>query len=336
MSAILRLALGLALAMPLVAAAQAQQACQAIAEQARRSTSDQVPGPVVLPGQRQPPRLQEVSTLIETLRTRFRPTPELFKEAAALNDPGEYGTFWQAGPELHALEVEGGTAHCSSFVFFTVDPNGEATLVERPPAAQRKDGEMRMCSGAGSTGFIGTVNGSPAFLLQEGKDQDVEIGVTVWKDRRWQPECTVSLHFGAAFSIGERFCSGVDCDAAANAGLAMAKRFDNNPKLREQEEAKLSPVERDAFLAVPPFPEKTLPTFGSKTGFHDFGCDEVVLPVKIGGRLYVGRLGHGSIGWRCFNDFVFALYAPKDGALEPVAGITIDKVRAAPIEATVK
>ena len=41
-------------------------------------------------------------------------------------------------------------------------------------------------------------------------------------------------------------------------------------------------------------------------------------------------------GWRCFDDFVFALYAPKDGGLEPVAGITIGKARAAPIEAAVK
>jgi len=87
---------------------------------------------------------------------------------------------------------------------------------------------------------------------------------------------------------------------------------------------------------LPPFAEKDLPTFGSKTEPHDFGCGYSLLPVKIGGQLHLGRLGHGAIGWRCFNDFVFALYAAKGGGLEPVAGITIDKVRAAPVEATVK
>jgi hypothetical protein len=199
-------------------------------------------------------------------------------------------------------------------------------------------------SGAGSQGLVGTVGGEPAFFVQEGMDQDFEIGVSLWRNRAWQPECKLSLHFSAAFSIGERFCSGVDCEAAASAALSLAKRIDKNPKLQEQEEVKLSAPEREAFRkmlphrpeGLPPFAERTLPTFGNKTEFHDFGCGESLLPVKIDGQLYLGRLGHGSIGWRCYNDFVFALYAPKDDGLEPVAGITIDKVRAAPVEPTVK
>jgi hypothetical protein len=349
MSPILKLALGLALVLPLTVTARAQQACKAIAEQARRYTPpadgaflfpvqglDQMPGAVVHLGRRQDPHMQEASWLIDIMRASFRPTPELLKAASELNYIGGAGTSWQIGHGLHALEVEGGTAHCSGFVFFMADPNGPATLVERPPASIGKDGEMRLCSGVGSEGLVGTVNGDPAFILQEGKDQDFDIGVTLWKDKRWQPECKLSLHFNAAFSIGERFCSGVDCGAAANAGLALARRFDGNARLQEQEEATLSAPERETFQKTPPFPDKTLPTFGSKAQHHDFGCDETVLPVKLGGRLYVGRLGHGSIGWRCFNDFVFALYAPKDGELEPVAGITIDKVRAAPVEATLK
>jgi hypothetical protein len=350
MRAILRLALGLALALPLAVTAQAQQACETIAEQARRYTPpadgtflfpvqglDQMTDSVVHLGQRQDPSMQEASKLIDILSTRFRPTRELLEAAQALNQPGGYGTLWQIGRGLHAIEVEGGTAHCAGFLFFAADPNGRATLVGEPPATHSPgEGSMHLCSGVGSEGLVGIVKGEPAFFVQEGMDQDFEIGVTLWSDERWQPECKLSLRFSAAFSIGERFCNGVDCEAAANAGLALAKRFDGNTKLQEQEEAKLSAPEREAFQKLPPFPEKTLPTFGSKAEFHDFGCDEVVLPVKIGGRLYVGRLSHGSIGWRCFNDFVFALYAVTNGEAVPVAGITIDKVRAAPVEATVK
>jgi hypothetical protein len=166
-------------------------------------------------------------------------------------------------------------------------------------------------------------------------DQDFDIGISLWRNKDWQPECKLSLRFSAAFSIGARSCKGVDCEAAANAGLALAKRFDGNDALQEQEEAKLSPAERDAFEKRPPFPDKELPAFGSKAD-HDFGCTEVALPVKIGDRLYIGRLSHGSIGWRCFNDFVFALYTVKGDELVPVAGIAIDKVRAAPVEVTVK
>ena len=342
MNAILRLVLALVLALPPAVTAQAQQACQAIAEQARRYTPpadrtflfplqglDGMPGSVVRLSRKQP---------IEVLHTRFQPTPELLNAATALNYPGNDGAaLWDIGQGLHALGVEGGTAHCSGFVFFTADPNGQATMVELPPAIRHpKDGSMQLCSGTGSEGLVGTVRGQPAFFLQEGMDQDFTIGVSLWRDKAWQPECKLSLRFSAAFSIGERFCKGVDCEAAANAGLALAKRFDGNDKLQEQEEAKLSPSELEAFRKMPPFPEKTLPTFGSKAEFHDFGCAESVLPVKIGGQLYLGRLSHGSIGWRCFNDFVFALYTVKDGEPVPVAGITIDKVRAAPVEATVK
>ena len=345
MTMTVKLALGLALALPLAGTARAQQACEAIAEQVRLLPADAtfvfpmgtlaaMPGSAVHLGQSLERRAREASALIDILRTRFRPTPELLKEAMELNYPGEFGTVWQIGRGLHALEVAGGTAHCADFLFFVADPNGRATPVERPPAARRKDGEMRLCSGVGSEGLVGTVKGDPAFFLQEGKDQDYEIGVTLWKDKAWQPGCTVSLHFGAAFRIDERFCGTVDCGAAAEAGLSLAKRFDK--RLPEQEEAKLDAQELEAFRAMPPSASKELPTFGSKSQPRDFGCDDVVLPVKVEGRLYVGRLGHGSIGWRCFNDFVFALYAPKDGDLEPVAGITIDKVRAAPVEATVK
>jgi hypothetical protein len=180
------------------------------------------------------------------------------------------------------------------------------------------------------------VRGEPAFFLVGGMDQAFDIGISLWRDKDWQPECKLSLRFSAAFSIGERFCNGVDCEAAANAGLALAKRFDGNDKLQEQEEAKLSLAERDAFEKRPPFVETSLPTFGSKAQFHDFGCTEAALPVKIGGQLYIGHLSHGSIGWRCFNDFVFGLYTVKGDELVPVAGITIDKVRAPPIDVTVK
>ena len=90
MRAILRLALGLALALPLAVTAQAQQACEAIAEQARRYTPpadgtflfpvqglDQMTEFVVHIGQRQDPRMQEASKLIDILSTRFRPTRKL-------------------------------------------------------------------------------------------------------------------------------------------------------------------------------------------------------------------------------------------------------------------
>ena len=84
MSILFKLALGLALALPLAAAARAHQACEAIAEQARRYTPpadgtflfpvqglDQTPGSVVRLGQRLNPRQQEAPALIDMLRTRF-------------------------------------------------------------------------------------------------------------------------------------------------------------------------------------------------------------------------------------------------------------------------
>jgi hypothetical protein len=350
MNATLKLVLALVLALPPAVTAhaqQAQQACQAIAEQARsyKPPTDgtflfpleglaQMPNSVVHLSPKQDP----TPPAIESLRTRFKPTPELLEAATAFNYPGNDGpVLWDIGQGLHALEVTGGTAHCAGFLFFAADPNGHATLVGAPPATKSPgEGSMHLCSAVGSAGLVGTVRGEPAFFVQEGMDQDFTIGVSLWRNKDWQPECKLSLRFSAAFSIGERFCNGVDCEAAANAGLALAKRFAGNDKLQEQEEAKLSPSERDAFEKRPPFPERTLPTFGSKAEFHDFGCTESALPVKIGDQLYIGRLSHGSIGWRCFNDFVFALYTVKGDELMPVAGIAIDKVRAAPVEATVK
>lgn len=100
MTATLKLVCGLALALPPTVTARAQQACEAIAEQARNYKPptdgrflfplqglDQMQGSVVHLGQRQDPRMQEPSRLIDILRTRFRPTSELLNAAQVLNSP---------------------------------------------------------------------------------------------------------------------------------------------------------------------------------------------------------------------------------------------------------
>jgi hypothetical protein len=62
----------------------------------------------------------------------------------------------------------------------------------------------------------------------------------------------------------------------------------------------------------------------SAAPFKGFGEEAVAFSVVLVGATFIGRLGHGAIGWRRYPDYVLAHYRPlhkSDGdALEPVAG----------------
>ena len=61
----------------------------------------------------------------------------------------------------------------------------------------------------------------------------------------------------------------------------------------------------------------------------------VFLPIVVGGETYLGRVGHGAIGWRKAPDYLFAAYKKVGDSLEPVAGFYISKTRGKPLSATV-
>lgn len=154
MTATLKLVCGLALALPPTVTARAQQACEAIAEQARSykpptdgrflfplQGMDQMQGSVVHLGQRQDPRMQEPSRLIDILRTRFRPTSELLNAAQVLNSPAGMEPCGKRGgvctPSKSRVEPRTAPTSCSSPRIRA--PRRRSLTRRLPPIAPGKD-----------------------------------------------------------------------------------------------------------------------------------------------------------------------------------------------------
>ena len=221
-------------------------------------------------------------------------------------------------------------------MFFELAPDGRADEVADPPIiVNGTNGRLLFCTGFGVWSAIGQMGGDPAFIARIGSDQDEEVRLTPWRDHAWQQECRFAVHFAADFAVDEQYCKGIDCAVVSERARALAMQFDKDP---------------GSFAQLPKIDDKSLallsasaelPTFGKGSpSLQGFGEDSVAFSVVLGGTTFIGRLGHGAIGWRRYPDYVLALYRPlqrSDGdALEPVAGIHIAKTRTEPVEVTVK
>ena len=125
------------------------------------------------------------------------------------------------------------------------DPEANRLFLEI--LANRKDGDMMPCSGAGSIARIGTAGGLPAFVVENGADQDETITVTPWRDHAWQQACTVSVHYDAVFSANtlhimsweevEQLFAHIAQVTTDNATLAIYGPFNYNGEYSSQSNA---------------------------------------------------------------------------------------------------
>jgi hypothetical protein len=323
-------------------AMRAQQACQTLAERIRTAEpsadqDDPWRSPVqVLAAQRDPwisiDRGNSLTTKAATdqLKGELRASPRLLEAVASLVGLGEYMRLRRFGTsELWAAEVNQGSANCQSFVFFTARAGGQADVVD-PPAelANRKDGSMSPCSGFGSIAFAGVAGGKPTFIVEEGRDQHERISLTPWQGG-WQKSCEASLDFTSEIDVSERFCArGLDCAAASEQAKALVLRYDKDA---------------NAFAAgtpVSPKPESSrpigsrdFPSFGQKPQYiaAQFSETTVSVPITLGSETLIAKIGHGSIGWRTYPDYVVGLYRPVGDDFEAVAGVILTVKRAKPV-----
>jgi hypothetical protein len=316
----LRSGLLLVLALAAAPAAEAQDACQAVADQIRR---DGVP------------ELAHGSAmrLEEALPASFKPSPALKKALSELAVGGGNLRLQRAGQSaLHAASVNEGSANCQSFVFFEMSPDGRADIVVEPPIiVNGRNGVLLFCTGFGVESALGEIAGEPAFIVEIGKNQDEEVRFTPWRDHVWQKECRIAVRYSTRFSVDEQYCQGVDCGAVSARARELAMRFDKDP----DSFANLPQVD-DKYVPLLSGPAE-LPTFGkSSPSQQNFGEESAVWSVVLGGQSYVARLGHGAIGWRKYPDYLLALYRMDGDKLEPVAGIRIAKTRGKLVDVTVK
>ena len=254
------------------------------------------------------------------LRDEWRAPPDLLKVIVAQGQP----TIYRFGTsDLYMSEVVAGTMDCEDDVFFEARSGTAARGVKSP----LKEEPGLLCYWM--TGRAGAVGGVPAFLVQDDRDNTVELTVTPWRDGKWQPACGVSLAFANRFEAIERFCAARgesgSCDAFADRALALARAADETPKPADGS-APAGTVTPDAPV------EPDLPTFGHKVTAKDiqttsFSEDTVFRRADVDGRRVLARIGHPSIGWRVWRDYLVAFYREDGDKLVPLAGIYVTKTR---------
>jgi hypothetical protein len=302
-------------------ATRAQQTCQAVASELRSGKSAIDPSPE---------RKLDPNQAIDVLQGEFRASPGLMEAVAKKLLPDSVSvSLYRFGDTASwgAKVLDSGTAHCEYFAFFIRASDGTSKIFDEPPVLRdaRERETLATCFDGSAT--IGEAGGGPAFILQNGQDQDKTITITPWRDGAWQKTCTVAAHYDAIFTVTNRYCQGIDCAKVSEFGRRLAVQTDKDPNA-------LPPVPFHRELAGP----AELPTFGK--GPRDpwtFAEEAPATIVQIDGKSYFARLGHAAIGWRRFPDYLFALYRETGGDdLEPVAGIVIAKKRDKPASITVK
>jgi hypothetical protein len=276
---------------------------------------------------------------LDRLRQNYRAAPGLTEAIGSLwDDNGTFSLYRFGGSSLSMAEAVGGTARCQYFVFFDAPPAGAAHAVAAPPVVQNAE-PFTFC--VKTTGYAGEVAGVPAFVVETDRDSTVELSFTPWRDGGWQGQCKVVIRFSDIFEMTDRFCKDVDCNAMADQALSLTKKVDRAPQAAPEDangqDAKFKALKK---LADDSPPGVQLPTFGGQIhglfgSYNDFAEDSVFLPIVVGGETYLGRVGHGAVGWRKVPDYLFAAYKRVGDSLKPVAGFYISKMRGKPLSVTV-
>ena len=277
----------------------------------------------------------------KALWTRFQqsyraPAPVL----AALDqmDLASGGMAWLrrlGASSVHAVELTQGTLDCSTFLVFDAPAGAPARLIESPP--QVADGVEGGFCGT-DQGLFGQVAGAPAFVEQSwpSTDPDYDIVLSAWRSGGWTAPCEVKVSYRRVFRIGISHCRGDLCaalpaaaaDVAASRDKQLLSSGDNDaPPFHWGPPASKAALDKVAKIEIliGPASGSLLPTLGDKADEYAFGDDAVVFPLQLAGQTYAGVLGHRSIGWRVFPDYLLAVYDLKDGKPDPVAGLVINQ-----------
>jgi hypothetical protein len=234
----------------------------------------------------------------------------------------------------------GGTAKCETFLFFQTVKNGRAQLLPELPRKGGSDGQNSICSGFHDDGYLARVNRVDVFLeLSSGEtDHNYTFRVVSPREGHWANACSVEARFRTMYRVDKVFVpndgpvSVPSLMAVAaqiveqRAGVRDSKAFTFGPPIPDGEKERVrTMIELAARVEVVP-----VPAFGAEKElgqFHESLASADFYPLILGGRAYLVRLGHATLGWRVFSESILVLYTLKEGNLEPVGSAIVQQGR---------
>lgn len=223
------------------------------------------------------------------------------------------------GQNFYAVSRTAGTAHCYNSAYFKLD-KGRARRAGQPSGWLNEDG-----GGCGVDRFFGAVDGNPVAFEVDNKQFRPDLGVILrlsrWDRDHFAPACMIEFIYAPAFSLKtlnaeDKACSGNDCDGMRQAALALAKVVQANPREAQRAAlAQLTPTQAaqyDAMLKAAPDLD---PTETPEKADELLDSAPLAVPLLHGGKLYLAKVGHRTIGWRIFADWSVKIEQLENGQL---------------------
>ena len=260
-------------------------------------------------------------------RAELRPDAELrerIEEVTGGSPP--LGLLWLREARLGAVVSVQGTADCQLVVWFRADRAGIAHGIPAPMSGQIPCGRMRLSLvRVGLDTYVAFERFNGAYA--------VDVSMRRWLGTGWAGPLRLRLRYEHALRVSQLRCVRGDCARYAAVVKRIARRYDARPlgyrmrvpDLRSGERMRASRLlrmaQRDRKTSL-----GTLPLAGDEP-LADFCGDASFFLVRVDGRLLLGRIGHGYLGWRRSDGWRIGLWDARDGQPVPLAGAVIQRPR---------
>ncbi len=260
-------------------------------------------------------------------RLELRPDRVLSQRVELISNGNPwFDLLWLPDARLGAVVSVQGTDACQLMVWFRADRDGTARVIPAPMLDQVPCGRTRLT--------LLRVGYDTYVALQRIDDPyAVDVSVQQWLDGRWASPLRQRMRYDHGLRLGRLRCDGRACGSYAAVMMRIARRYDASPQGRYMAVAKLAPDERvraRQLLRLAARERKTIlgsmPLAGNEV-MTTFCSDASFVLVRVHGRLLLGRIGHGYLGWRRSDGWRIGLWGMHGGKLEAVASAVIRRPR---------
>jgi hypothetical protein len=285
----------------------------------------------------------------------FTPSQQLLDAFEALD--GNLEITQIPGTALFAGNSLGGTAHCNSTIFFTIE-DGYTRLVDGPAGWENDPG--------GSCGLkraFASIKGT-SFVVDDdsnlGPTLTSSLTLTPWVDGKWMEPCTVQVAFEAVFdprkhvndwpsldNWAKNACDKGTCEGLRRAALSLVRQTQSNPDHVERRLlTMMTPAQRAEYRRLKAATDKPGAVNGndaesearqSKIKPAELNDDHpILLPMVVNGRVHLASVGHFTIGWRVYADWKVAVEVKDTDKPKEIARFAIGMAKGRVVATTGK
>jgi hypothetical protein len=284
----------------------------------------------------------------------FAPSRGLLK---ALDDvQGELTVSALPGTNVLAANSIGGTANCNSTVFFSAS-HGSTQVVPEP-----KNWKDDVGGGCGLTRSFASVDGIPVVIddgLDSGPSLASTLTLTPWGNGKWLDPCRADFvfapHFDPAKTLNDwaglnnweaNDCGADGCDGFRRATLDLVEQTQaDRAGVEGHLLATMTVAQREEYQRLKRVADRPdaadAPTDGDaaehpKTAAALTETMPLLLPMLVGDRVFLARVGHFTIGWRVFSDWKVTVDAADADKTREIARFAIGMTQGPIVSAVVK